>query len=332
MEFQDYYEVLGVSRDAPADDIKKAYRTLARKHHPEVSKDADSGARFKQINEAYEVLKDKDKRGRYDKFGQNWKHGEQYQGAPPGGAGYGGGEYGGAGYGGGGHYSPGSGGGEEYADFSDFFQSMFGGQGGFAGGGFGGERGGTWQKRGADHEADIEVTLEEAARGGSKKISMQKTSIQPDGTPAVERVNYDVKIPAGVTSGSKIRLSGQGGRGVGGGSAGDLYLRVRFKTDKRFRVDGHTLETTIDLTPWEAALGTEVVVPTLNGSLKMKVPAGTASGTKLRIAGKGLPRRRGKPADLIVKTRIVVPKKLSKRERELFEELASESKFQPRNP
>jgi curved DNA-binding protein len=321
VEYQDYYEVLGVSRDASTKDIQKAYRKLARNHHPDVSKEADADAKFKQINEAYEALKDKDKRERYDAFGKNWKHGEQYQGAPPGGDAYGGGD----------HYSYGSGGGEEYADFSDFFQSMFSGRGGFAGGGFGGAHGGTWQQRGADHEADIEITLEEAARGGSKKVSFRKSSIQPDGTPAVEQVNYDVKFPSGVTNGSKIRMSGQGGKGAGGGSAGDLYLRVRLRPDKRFRVDGHTVETTIDLAPWEAALGTEVVVPTLNGNITMKVPAGTASGAKLRIAGKGLPRRRGKPADLLVKTRIVVPKKLSKRERELFEELASASKFQPRN-
>jgi curved DNA-binding protein len=209
---------------------------------------------------------------------------------------------------------------------------MFNGQSGFAGDGFGGAQGGGMrQQRGADHEAEIEVTLEEATRGGSKKVSLQKTSVQPNGIPSAEQVNYDVKIPAGVTNGSKIRMAGQGGNGVGGGNAGDLYLRVRLRPDKRFRVDGHTVETTIDLTPWEAALGTEVVVPTLNGNITMKVPAGTASGVRLRIAGKGLPRRRGKPADLLVKTRIVVPKKLSKRERELFEELASASKFQPRN-
>ena len=321
MEYQDYYEVLGVSRDASARDIQKAYRKLARKHHPDVCKEADAEARFKQINEAYEVLKNKDKRERYDEFGKNWKQGEKHQGAPPGGDGFGGGA----------GYSYDDGGGGEHADFSDFFRSMFGGRGGFAGGGFGGDRGGTWQQRGADHEAEIEISLEEAARGGSKKVSIQKSSMRPDGTPVAEQVNYDVKIPAGVKDGSKIRMAGQGGGGVGGGSAGDLYLRVRLRPDRRFRVDGHTLETTIDLTPWEAALGAEVMVPTLNGNVKMKVPAGTASGTKLRLAGKGLPGRRGKPAHLLVKTRIVVPKKLSDRERELFEELASESGFHPRN-
>jgi curved DNA-binding protein len=321
VEFQDYYEVLGVSREASTKEIQKAYRSLARKYHPDVSKEADAESRFRQINEAYAVLKDKEKREHYDALGEKWKHGEQYQGAPPRGDAYGGAD----------QYSYGGGGGEQHADFSDFFQSVFGGRGGFAGGGFGMPQGGAWQQRGTDHAADVEITLEEAARGGSKRISLQKTSVRPDGTPSVEQVNYEVKIPAGVTNGSRIRMSGQGGEGAGGGGAGDLYLRIRLRPDSRFRVDGHTLETTIDLTPWEAALGTEVVVPTLDGRIRMKVAAGTASGTKHRIAGKGLPRRRGKPADLLVKTRIVVPKELSKRERELFEELASTSKFQPRN-
>ena len=323
MEYQDYYKVLGVGRDASADEVKKAFRNLARKYHPDVSKDGGAENKFKQINEAYEVLKDKDKRERYDAFGSNWKHGEQYQSAPPRGGRGGGG-------GGGDRYYYDSGGGEQYTDFSDFFQSMFRGGGGFAGGSFGGGRGGTWQQRGTDHEADIEISLEEAAHGGPKKISMQKTSIQSDGRPVVERVNYDVKIPAGVTNGSKIRMSGQGGEGIGGGSAGDLYLRIRLRPDERFRVDGYRLETTIDVTPWEAALGAEVAVTTLNGSIKMKVPAGTASGTTFRVAGKGLPRGKDAPADLMVKTRIVVPKKLSNRERELFKELANASKFRPR--
>ena len=324
MEYVDYYKILGVGRDATADEIKKAYRNLARKHHPDVSKESDADEKIKLINEAYEVLKNKDKRKKYDQYGEDWKNAEQYEQA-----GYRPGPSAGHASGGGGRYY--STGGEEFGEFgefSDFFQSMFGG-----GGGFGGARAQRRQRqqRGSDQEAEVELTLEEAAHGGTKKISFQKTSMGSNGLPSVENVSYDVKIPAGVTNGSKIRMAGQGAKGRGGAGDGDLYLRVRLKPDKRFQVDGHTLETKVDVAPWEAALGAEVVIYTLSGNIKVKVPAGTPSGTKLRVAGKGLPRRKGKPGDLLVNLRIVVPKKLSGRERALFEALASDSDFQPRD-
>ena len=316
MEFRDYYKTLGVDRNASKEDIRSAYRKLARKHHPDVNKSPQAEDKFKQINEAYEVLKDDEKRKRYDAFGQNWKHGQDFQWPPPGGE----------------QQYTYEGNAEEFAGFSDFFQSIFGGAFGRGPrGGFGGMRETIWKQRGSNHEAHIEITLAEAAHGTTKQIELEKVTAGPDGNPWTERVAYEVKIPAGVTKGSKIRLSGQGGQGIGGGASGDLYLRIHLRPDPRFRVNGHNLETHLDLAPWEAALGADVSITTLNGAVKLKVPPGTMSGTTLRLREKGLPRRKGAPGDLLVTTRIVVPKNLTSRERELFETLAAESRFKPRN-
>jgi len=303
--FRDYYEALGVPRGASDEEIRSAYRKLARKYHPDVNKEADADDRFKEISEAYEVLRDPEKREKYDRLGANWKAGEDVSGA----SGFGG--FGGADGGGFGDVRMDFGDG---AGFSDFFESFFGGRrAGSPGAGFEG-----FSMRGGDHEATLEVSLEEAARGGKRRISLA------DGR------DFEVEIPAGVRDGRKIRLAGQGGEGGGGGPAGDLYLRVRIKPHPRFRLEGDNLVVELQVAPWEAALGATVPVPTLDGSARVKVPAGSSSGRRLRLKGQGMPGPGGRKGDLFASIKIVVPKRLEKRERELFEELAAVSRFDPR--
>jgi curved DNA-binding protein len=301
--YRDYYEVLGVPRDASTEDIRRAYRKLARQYHPDVSKEDDAEERFKEVSEAYEVLRDDEKRERYDRLGANWKSGQDVSGAE--------GFEGFNGFGGEGVRVDFGGG-----DFSDFFESFFGGRGApgrgaRARGGSGGFEG--FSTRGGDHEATLELSLVEAARGGKRKITLG------DGR------DYQVDIPAGVTDGQRIRLAGQGGEGMGGGPAGDLFLRVRVKPDRRFRVEGRDLHTDLPVAPWEAALGATVEVPTLDGSSRVKVPPGSSCGRRLRLRGQGLGS-----GDLYARVRIDVPKELAKEERELFERLAEVSSFDPR--
>jgi curved DNA-binding protein len=297
--FRDYYEVLGVPRGAGDEEIRSAYRKLAREYHPDVNKDPGAEDRFKEVSEAYEVLRDPEKRQKYERLGANWKAGEDVSGA----SGFGGGFRGGGAQG----FGDGDGDG-----FSDFFESFFGGRRGGSPGFEG------FSMRGGDQEAPLEVTLEEAARGGKRRISLA------DGR------DFEVQIPPGVRDGQKIRLAGQGGEGASGGPAGDLYLRVRIKRHPRFRREGDDLVVEIPVAPWEAALGATVPVPTLDGSAKVKVPAGSSSSRRLRLKGEGMPGPGGRKGDLYASVRIVVPKKLEKRERELFEELAAVSRFDPR--
>jgi curved DNA-binding protein len=312
VSFRDYYEVLGVPRGASEEEIRSAYRKLARTYHPDVNKEPGAEDRFKEISEAYEVLRDAEKRKRYDRLGANWKAGEDVSGAEDFG-GFGGGQGGfGRGQGGFGDVRV------EFGDgngFSDFFESLFGGRGPGPGraGGFDG-----FSARGGDHEATLEISLEEAARGGRRKISLG------DGR------DYEVNIPAGVRDGQRIRLAGEGGGGAGGGPSGDLFLRVRIKPDRRFRVEGSDLFVELPVAPWEAALGATVDVPTLNGTARVKVPAGSSSGRRLRLKGEGMPGPGKQRGDLFAIVKIVVPKKLGRRERELLEQLAETSKFDPR--
>jgi curved DNA-binding protein len=303
--FRDYYEVLGVPRDASAEDIRRAYRSLARKYHPDVNKDPDAEDRFKEIAEAYEVLRDDEKRKRYDRLGQNWKAGQDVSGA----SGFEGFE----GFGGQGGFSDvrvDFGGG----DFSDFFEGLFGARGGRRRtGGFDG-----FSTRGSDQEATLELSLEEAAAGGKRRISV------PDGR------DYEVTIPRGVRDGQLIRLAGEGGSGTGGGPPGDFLLRVRVRPHRRFRVDGRDLHTELPVAPWEAALGASVEVQTLTGKSTVRVPAGSSCGRRLRLRGEGLPNPRGEPGDLYAAVQIRVPRNLTSDERELFERLAQTSGFDPR--
>jgi curved DNA-binding protein len=306
--FQDYYETLEVPRTASAEDIRRAYRRLARKYHPDVNKEPDAEDRFKQISEAYEVLRDEEKRARYDRLGASWKAGQDVSGA----SGFGDGFRGGDGFG---DVRVDFGGG----DFSDFFEGLFGQRGRTrtsGASGFGGFDG--FSMRGGNQEAVLELTLEEAASGGKRRISLG------DGR------DFEVEIPPGVRDGQRIRLAGQGGAGPGGGPSGDLFLRVRLKPHSRFRVEGRDLYVDLPVAPWEAALGAEVPVPTLSGSVRLKVPHGSSTGRRLRLRGQGLPSPEGSAGDLYAVLAVHVPKRLTKKERELFEELASVSHFDPR--
>jgi curved DNA-binding protein len=315
VQFRDYYETLGVSKTASAEEIKSAFRKLARKHHPDVAKDKKGAEeKFKQLNEAYEVLSDPEKRQKYDQLGADWNQpGGGFQ--PPPGWDQGRGGRGGHPFGGG------NGGGVEFefggTGFSDFFEAFFGGgrgQSAFGGRGAGfGQRAG--MERGSDVEADIMVTLEEALHGSKRTVSLRRSS-----SSKVE--SYQVKIPRGVHEGQRIRLAGQGEAGAGGGKSGDLFLRVRLARHPDFSVEGSDLIHEVDLDPWQATLGTELEVPTLEGSRRLKIPAGTQAGQRFRLRERGLPNASGTRGDLYVVTRIRVPKKLTERERELWKQLA----------
>jgi curved DNA-binding protein len=312
VQFKDYYEILGVDRKATADQIKQAYRQLARKYHPDVSKEPDAVTRFQEINEAHEVLKDPEKRSRYDTLGSGFANGQSFE--PPPGFGRGGMHF---------DFQGGSG------DFSDFFSMLFGRGGGFGAGGAGFEdpfRGGgrgARSARGGDVEAELSLTLAELASGDPKQVSLQAG----DGT----RRSLEVRIPPGTTDGTRIRLTGQGGQGIAPGApAGDLYLRIRLERDPRFEIDGTDLRTNVAVAPWEAALGASVEVDSLDGVVALKVPAGCDGGQTLRLRGLGLPRGGGVRGDLLVRVRIVVPKGLTDEEKRLFEELRDRSGFRPR--
>jgi curved DNA-binding protein len=325
LDFKDYYATLGVKKDATQEEIQKAYKKLARKFHPDVNKDPAAEAKFKDIGEANEVLKDPEKRQRYDQYGSAWNSTRQTGAPPPGweGVRF---DFDGAG---GRGFAPGGG-----ADgFSSFFDMLFGagrrGGGGFPGGGFPGANFGGGGGAGADSEAALPLTLEEAFRGGTREITFA------DGATG-ERKTLSVRIPPGVRSGQKIRLAGQGQAGRGG-PAGDLFLKIDVLPDPRFRVEGMDLYATVPVTPWEAALGGEAEVETLDGAVRVRVPAGSSSGRKIRLRGKGLVSRNGgstgngeERGDLIAEMRIVVPETLSDRERELFQALAEASEFRPR--
>jgi len=319
---RDFYDVLGVSRDAGREEIQQAYRRLARQNHPDVNKDPGAEERFKEINEAYSVLSDQELRKRYDRFGEDFRRvpedWEQRVGAGTGGfRGRGGrgpnatrtadgadrdGGFGGGGFGGGGF---------DGIDIEDLLGGMFGGQGR-------GPR--TARMAGADQEAELPLTVEEAYRGGRKEITLNG--------PAGPR-SYTVTIPPGVTDGRRIRLTGEGGRGLGDGPAGDLYLVVRLLSHPVFRVQGRNIHVDLKLAPWEAALGASVPVTTPGGEITVTVPPGSSSGRRLRLSGKGMPDP-AHPGDLFAEIKIMVPPRLSERERELFSELATTSTFDPR--
>jgi curved DNA-binding protein len=315
-QFRDYYETLGVSKTATADEIRSAYRKLARKHHPDVAKDKKAGEeRIKEINEAYEVLSDPEKRKKYDQLGAAWERGE-FAGATPGGMPEGW-SY---------QHEP-FGEGVEFhfggTGFSDFFETFFGTRRAYgAGPDSRYEAGATGRRRRKrDVEADMMVTLSEALHGSTRTITLRR-STEPGQKSKTE--TYKVKIPAGIREGQRIRLAGQGENG------GDLFLRISFQKDPEFGWQDSDVYYDLNLAPWEAALGTTVNIPTLDGHAKLKVPAGTASGATFRLANLGLPRSDGKRGNLYAVVRVVVPAKVSASERKLWEQLANTSKLKPR--
>ena len=348
MKFQDYYKTLGLSRTASQEEIQKAYRKLARKYHPDVNKRQEAEEKFKAINEAHEVLKDPEKRSQYDTLGPNWQAGQDFR-PPPGWENF----TSRAGWPGGGrpafHFRSGPGGpggpgsfdfsGFGSSGFSDFFDALFGQN--FDAGTRRGPQGNSRQTRrsaqkagmsggpsarGKDHEVDVTISLEEAYRGTSKTLTVQ----QGEGNGAGKAKRYDVKIPPGVTEGARIRLAGQGGAGQGLGDNGDVFLRVHSAPHERFTPQDHDLSVEVPVAPWEAALGTKVEIPTLDGRIKLTIPPGTQGGQKFRSRGKGLPRKGREPGDLYTIVRITIPKTLTPREKALFEELQHVSSFHPR--
>lgn len=332
MKYKDYYEVLGVPRNASAEEIKKAYRRLARKYHPDVNKSAGTTERFKEINEANEVLGNPEKRRRYDDLGANWQGGQDF--TPPPGYEYARPDFGRGAPGGGFRFE---GGGPGAGAFSDFFETLFGGAGFSPRGGgrrvtmddFESDMGAP--SGGADQEAEVVVTLEEAFQGMTKKITLQQEEPDARGRLVRRTRSYEVRIPAGVGDGARIRLAGQGARSPLGGAAGDLYLLVRIAPHRLFQVAGRDLELDLPLAPWEAALGAVVNLPSPAGLLELKIPAGTSSGRRLRLRGKGLPAQGGQPqGDLYAVVKLVVPPEPGGRERALYEELARVSAFKPR--
>ncbi len=312
MDFKDYYQIMGVERDASQDEIKRAYRRLARKYHPDVSKESDAEIRFKEVGEAYEALKDPEKRAAYDQLGANWKAGQDFQPPPDWNAGF---EFRGGGYTG-----------RDGADFSDFFESLFGQ-------GFGGAQGHTshagFRQQGQDHHAKILIDLEDAYQGATRSIGLQSPEIDKQGHVHTKQRTLKVKIPRGVKQGQRIRLPGQGSPGMGQAAAGDLYLEIDFKPHRLYKVDAHDVYLDLPIAPWEAALGANIPVPTPAGPVDMKIPAGTRSGRKLRLKGRGIPGKT--PGDLYVVIQITLPPADTDTARAFYEKMQQELAFNPRS-
>ena len=311
MEFRDYYELMGVDRNATQDEIKRAYRKLARKYHPDISKEPDAEAKFKEMGEAYEVLKDPEKRAAYDQLGKNYKAGQDFTPPPGWDAGF---EFSGGGFGDAGGAGV----------FSDFFETLFG-QGGFA---RGERQAGGFHARGQDHHAKILIDLEDAMHGASRTITLQVPEIDSQGHVRTRTRTLNVNIPRGVKQGQQIRLAGQGAPGIGQGGKGDLYLEIEFKPHSFYHIEGRDIYLDLPVSPWEAALGGTVKVPTPTGTVDMKIPPGSASGKKMRLKGRGIP---GKTAgDFYVLLKISLPNADSDRAKALYEQMKNELNFNPR--
>lgn len=309
MEYKDYYRVLGVPRGASHEEIKKAYRLLARKFHPDVSKEPNAEEKFKEVAEAYEVLKDPKKRAAYDRLG-SWQPGQEFRPPPDWERQFRGFEF--------------DRGGAHGGDFSDFFSELFGmGRGA-------GPRGGRFAMPGKDLEARVELSLEEALHGRETQFQLAQTERDPQGRARRVPHSVRVRIPKGATDGQRLRVPGKGSKGSSGGPDGDLYLTISLKPHPLFRPDGHDLYLELPITPSEAALGASMDVPTLEGHARIKVPAGSRSGQKLRLTGKGLPKPGGGAGDLYCVLQIVLPPTLGEPERALYEELGRISRFNPR--
>ncbi len=308
MDFKDYYKILGVPREASQDDIKRAYRKLARKYHPDVSKEADAEARFKEVGEAYEVLKDPDKRAAYDRLGAQWQPGQEFRPPPDWDQSF---EFRGGGF-------------TDARGFSDFFEALFGRPP--HGAGF--TQGAHFRTKGEDHDAKLPISLEEAYQGGSRTLTLQIPEMDAQGQVINRTRTLNVKIPAGVTEGQRIRLVGQGSPGFGGGPSGDIFLEVLFLPHPLFRAENRNIYLDLPITPWEAALGRTVTVPTLGGKVELKIPPGSQSGKKLRLKGRGLP---GKPAgDQYVVLRLVTPAADTPAAKAFYQQMARDMPLNPR--
>ena len=307
MEYKDYYAVLGVDRKATQDEIKRAYRKLARKYHPDVSKEADAEQKFKDLGEANEVLKDPEKRAAYDQLGSNWNAQQGFQPPPDWGTGF---EFHGA--------PPGSG---DQHDFSDFFESLFG-----QARAPGTKRG--FHMQGEDHHAKILIDLEDSFNGASRSITLQMPEVNPDGHVVTRNRTLKVRIPKGIRQGQQIRLAGQGATGMGGGKAGDLFLEIEFRPHRFYRVEGADVYLELPLAPWEAALGASVKVPTPSGAIDLKIPPNSQAGKKLRLKGRGIPAKT--PGDLYVVLQIALPPADNDKARAIYKRMKEELEFDAR--
>jgi curved DNA-binding protein len=308
-EYKDYYKIMGVARDVDQDELKRVYRRLARKYHPDVSKEANAEARFKEVQEAYEVLKDPQKRAAYDQLGSNWRQGQEFRPPPDWGQNF---EFSGGQFG-------------EEGGFSDFFSTLFGQRpGGRARGP--GARG--FAMAGDDQVAAIEIDLDDSFRGGTQTIELKGPQLGDDGRVTLQPRTLKITIPAGITEGKRIRLAGQGSPGQGGGPSGDLYLEVKFRPHRLFQADGRDVTLTLPIAPWEAALGATVPTPTLAGTVDLRIPPNAKSGQRLRLKGRGLPG--SPPGDQYVMLKIVLPPADSPQARELYERMQQELPFDPR--
>ncbi|WP_226668868.1 DnaJ C-terminal domain-containing protein [Microbulbifer aggregans] len=323
MEYKDYYQILGLKRDAAQDEIKRAYRKLARKYHPDVSKEEAAEDRFKEVNEAYEVLKDPEKRAAYDQLGGKWNAGQDFRPPPDWNQGF---EFHGGGY--------------TEADpeaFSDFFESLFG-RGGFSRGGFRGDgaaRGGyaggrTFHAHGNNTYAKIFIDLEDSYHGATRQIALKHSELGADGRPQIRERKLNVKIPKGVTEGQQIRLAGQGEPGMGEGKPGDLYLEIHFNPHGRYSVEGASVYLDLPVAPWEAALGAKVKVATPCGDVHLTVPPNSRTGGKLRLKGRGIPAKT--PGDLYVVLDIVTPPATTEAEKAAYRQFSEAFSFDPRGP
>lgn len=310
MEYKDYYKVLGITREALQDEIKKAYRKLARKYHPDTNKSPGAEDRFKGINEAHEVLKDPKKRAAYDELGANWQSGQEFRRPQNRERTFD--------FEGGGFSSGGSG------EFSDFFETLFG----QAAGGMGRGRSAPIRAKGSDQTTDIQINIEDAYHGTTQIITLRKTKRAPDGREVPEENRLSVKIPKGIEQGHKIRLAGQGSPGIENGPAGDLFLKVEFRPHPFYRVEGKNLYLNFPVTPWEMVLGASLETPTPDGPVKLKIPPNSQQGQKLRLRGRGIPSK--VKGDLYVILNVALPPATSDKEKAAYRQMADDLAFNPR--
>ena len=315
MEFKDYYTILGIQRDATQDEVKRAYRKLARKYHPDINKDEGAEDRFKELGEAYEVLQDTEKRAAYDKFGKDWQAGQDFKPPPDWDNGF---EFQGGGYTE-----------NDASQFSDFFESLFGAREGGHQGPFGGQHS-QYSGKGQDLHAKIVISLGDSYQGSKQSLTLQRPQVDPSGHVITRPHTLQVTIPKGIIEGQQIRLSGQGGEGMGGGAAGDLFLEVAFARHPHFTPEKRDIMLTLPITPWEAALGATIPVPTLGGTVQLKVPPNSQTGKKMRLKGRGLSTAVSN-GDQYVTLAIMVPTPATDKDKELYRTMEKTMSFNPRS-